>query len=83
MSKISGAIHSSLFKVIENDPRHSDFLLLRFNAVAVRDFSDWSMASVAVDEQRFLNSLLIFKPTLQTTLQEGSINAHLAQSLTN
>ena len=46
---------SSLFKVIENDPRHSDFLLLRFNAIAVRDFSDWSMASVSVDEQRFIN----------------------------
>ena len=46
---------SSLFKVIENDPRHSDFLLLRFNAVAVRDFSDWSMASITVDEQRFIH----------------------------
>ena len=44
-----------LFKVIENDPRHSDFLLLRFNAVAARDFSDWSMASIEVDEQRFIN----------------------------
>ena len=49
---------SSLFKVIENDPRHSDFLLLRFNAVAVRDFSDWSMASITVDEQRFIHPVL-------------------------
>ena len=46
---------SSLFKTIENDPRHSDFLLLRFNAVATRDFSDWSMASITVDEQRFMH----------------------------
>ncbi len=46
---------NSLFKVIENDPRHADFLLLRFNAVEVRDFSDWSMASIEVDEQRFIN----------------------------
>ena len=46
---------NSLFKVIENDPRHSDFLLLRFNAIVARDFSDWSMASIAVDEQRFIN----------------------------
>ena len=46
---------SSLFKIIENDPRHSDFLLLRFNAVAARDFSDWSMASITVDEQRFMH----------------------------
>lgn len=46
---------NSLFKVIENDPRHSDFLLLRFNAVETRNFSDWSMASIEVDEQRFLN----------------------------
>ena len=46
---------NSLFKVIENDPRHSDFLLIRFNAVPTRDFSDWSMASIEVDEQRFLN----------------------------
>ncbi len=46
---------SSLFKVIENDPRHSDFLLLRFNAIEARDFSDWSMASIEVDEYRFMN----------------------------
>ena len=46
---------NSLFKVIENDPRHSDFLLLRFSAVVARDFCDWSMASIEVDEQRFIN----------------------------
>ena len=46
---------SSLFKIIENDPRHSDFLLLRFNALATRDFSDWSMAAITVDEQRFMH----------------------------
>jgi hypothetical protein len=51
----SAANVNSLFKVIENDPRHSDFLLLRFNAVETRDFSDWSMASIGVDEQRFIN----------------------------
>lgn len=46
---------NSLFKVIEGDPRHSDFLLLRFNAIEARDFSDWSMASIEVDEYRFMN----------------------------
>jgi hypothetical protein len=46
---------NSLFKVIESDPRHSDFLLLRFNAIETRDFSDWSMASIEVDEYRFMN----------------------------
>jgi hypothetical protein len=49
---------NSLFKVIESDSRHADFLLLRFNAVSTRDFSDfsdWSMASIEVDEQRFIN----------------------------
>ncbi len=46
---------NALFKVIEKDPRHSDFLLLRLNAVQNRDFSDWSMASIEVDEQRFIN----------------------------
>jgi hypothetical protein len=46
---------NSLFKVIEKDPRHSDFLLLRFNAIETRNFSDWSMASIEVDEQRFIN----------------------------
>lgn len=51
----SAANVNSLFKVIEEDPRHSDFLLLRFNAIATRDFSDWSMASIEVDEQRFIN----------------------------
>jgi len=51
----SAANVNSLFKVIENDPRHSDFLLLRLNAVVCRDFSDWSMASIEVDEQRFIN----------------------------
>ena len=51
----SAANVNLLFKVIEEDPRHSDFLLLRFNAVAARDFSDWSMASIEVDEQRFIN----------------------------
>jgi hypothetical protein len=51
----SAANVNSLFKVIEEDPRHSDFLLLRFNAIAARDFSDWSMASIEVDEQRFIN----------------------------
>jgi hypothetical protein len=45
----------SLFKTIENDPRHSDFLMLRFKAINSRDFKDWSMASIAVDEQRFIN----------------------------
>ena len=52
----SAANVNSLFKVIESDPRHADFLLLRFNAVAVRDFSDWSMASIIVDEQRFMHT---------------------------
>jgi len=51
----SAANVNLLFKVIEEDPRHSDFLLLRFNAIAIRDFNDWSMASVEVDEQRFIN----------------------------
>jgi len=51
----SAANVNLLFKVIEEDPRHSDFLLLRFNAIATRDFSDWSMASIEVDEQRFIN----------------------------
>jgi hypothetical protein len=51
----SAANVNSLFKVIEEDPRHSDFLLLRFTAIATRDFSDWSMASIEVDEQRFMN----------------------------
>ena len=45
----------SLFKLIKNDPRHADFLLLRFNAIESRDFKDWSMASIAVDEHRFIN----------------------------
>jgi Sensors of blue-light using FAD len=45
----------SLFKLIETDPRHADFLLLRFNAIESRDFTDWSMASISVDEQRFIN----------------------------
>jgi len=51
----SAANVNSLFKVIEEDSRHADFLLLRFNAIAIRDFSDWSMASIEVDEQRFIN----------------------------
>jgi len=51
----SAANVNSLFKVIEEDPRHADFLLLRFNAIAIRDFNDWSMASIEVDEQRFIN----------------------------
>jgi hypothetical protein len=51
----SAANVNLLFKVIEEDPRHSDFLLLRFNAIAIRDFNDWSMASIEVDEQRFIN----------------------------
>ena len=51
----SAANVNSLFKIIEKDPRHSDFLLLRFNAVVSRDFRDWSMASIEVDEQRFIN----------------------------
>ena len=46
---------NSLFRVIENDPRHSDFLLLRLNAIPTRNFSDWSMASIEVDEQRFID----------------------------
>jgi hypothetical protein len=45
----SAANVNSLFKVIEEDPRHSDFLLLRFNAITTRDFSDWSMASIEVN----------------------------------
>ena len=51
----SAANVNSLFKVIESDPRHSDFLLLRFNAIEDRNFSDWSMASIEVDEYRFIN----------------------------
>jgi hypothetical protein len=51
----SAANVNLLFKVIEEDPRHSDFLLLRFNAIAIRDCNDWSMASIEVDEQRFIN----------------------------
>jgi hypothetical protein len=46
---------NSLFRVIENDPRHSDFLLLRLNGIPTRNFSDWSMASIEVDEQRFID----------------------------
>jgi len=46
-------IHALLRK-IEADPRHTDFLVLRLTAIPTRDFGDWSMASVAVDERRFL-----------------------------
>jgi Sensors of blue-light using FAD len=46
---------NALLKVIENDPRHSDFLLLRLNAVNARGFKDWSMASITVDEARFIH----------------------------
>ncbi|MFM7533092.1 MAG: BLUF domain-containing protein [Rubrivivax sp.] len=45
---------NALLKKIEADPRHSDFLVLRLAAIPKRDFGDWSMASVAVDERRFL-----------------------------
>lgn len=45
---------NALFRIIEADPRHSDCLLLRLTAISSRDFSDWSMASVAVDKRRFL-----------------------------
>jgi len=45
---------NALFKIIEADPRHSEFLLLRLTAIPSRDFSDWSMASITVDKRRFL-----------------------------
>jgi len=44
----------ALLRKIEADPRHTDFLVLRLAAIPRRDFGDWSMASVAVDERRFL-----------------------------
>ena len=46
---------NALLRKIEADPRHSDFLVLRLGAIPKRDFGDWSMASLAVDEQRFLD----------------------------
>jgi len=46
---------SGLVSQIEADPRHSNVLLLRLSSVRSRDFGDWSMASVAVDERRFLD----------------------------
>lgn len=46
---------NALVKVIEADPRHSDVLMLRLTAIAARDFAEWSMASVVVDERRFLD----------------------------
>ena len=46
---------TSLLKSIENDPRHSHFLLIRLHAIQSRDFGDWSMASISVDEQRFIH----------------------------
>jgi len=42
-----------LVKVIEADPRHADFLVISTTTVNKRDFKDWSMASVTVDELRF------------------------------
>ena len=67
---------NSLFKVIENDPRHADFLLLRFNAVEARDFSDWSMASIEVDEQRFIN---IANQAAQCVITAHTFNSLIAK----
>jgi len=46
---------NALVRTIEADPRHADFLILRLTAIPAREFGDWSMASVAVDERRFLD----------------------------
>jgi hypothetical protein len=46
---------NALLRKIEADRRHSDFLVLRLAAIPKRDFGDWSMASVTVDERRFLD----------------------------
>jgi hypothetical protein len=44
---------TKLVQLIEADPRHTDFLVISNTTINKRDFTDWSMASVTVDELRF------------------------------
>ena len=44
---------NKLVHLIEADPHHTDFFVISTAAINKRDFKDWSMASVTVDELRF------------------------------
>lgn len=44
---------NKLVHVIEADPRHTDFIVISTTTINKRDFEDWSMAAVSVDEFRF------------------------------
>jgi hypothetical protein len=48
-----GANVRKLLKVIESDPRHSDFYVFSTGAVDQRFFSEWSMVSVNLDISKF------------------------------
>ncbi len=49
----SDANIKKLVEVIKADPRHTDFLVISTTVINKRDFNDWSMASITVDELRF------------------------------
>ncbi len=42
-----------ILKIIEADPRHSDFNVFSTGVIEGRQFKDWSMASVTLDASRF------------------------------
>ena len=44
---------NKLLKKIEEDTRHSDFYVISKRAIDKRNFQEWSMASVSVDQIRF------------------------------
>ena len=52
---LEGPAHEirNLLAVIQSDPRHVDFLVLRLTSLDVRYYDEWSMVGVTVDADRF------------------------------
>jgi hypothetical protein len=51
---------SALLTVIEDDPRHCDFDLVRLDAVTERSFGDWSMNRIELESRRLIQILYAY-----------------------
>ena len=46
-----------LVKLIEDDKRHKDFIIMKMSMIKERMFANWTMASYAADELTFMQLL--------------------------
>ena len=65
------SVVQALYKVIEQDPRHTGIFKMADKPIGVRSFPDWSMAFKPVDAEAFAQLKGYQTPTALDTAPQG------------